>query len=373
MSETNASGTVDSAAGMRADFVSIQYLRGLAALGVVLFHASQRAGGAFGAGAAGVDVFFVISGFIMWTVSARRATGPGDFLLRRAGRIAPLYWTVTLLVVALDLLRPSLFPNMRLTAGHVAQSLLFLPHRDPAGVVAPVIVPGWTLNYEAFFYVVFALTLLLRPGRRALILTAALGGLCLIGLFLPHGRWPAVDTYADPLVLEFAAGVWLAKAAAAGRLGREPAALGAIAAGLLILTVVALTDADARGWARLAYWGLPAVLIVWGALSLEGSGRMPALAPLKGLGDASYSLYLAHGLALSLAFKLIGGLGLPFLVEIALAAPFAVLAGLACYRLVERPLLALFHGRARRSFRALFARQPTGAGRVLPMSSPEHS
>ncbi|MGZ3272334.1 MAG: acyltransferase family protein [Caulobacteraceae bacterium] len=338
----------DNGAGMRSDVLSIQYLRGLAALGVLLFHASQRAGAAFGAGAAGVDIFFVISGFIMWTVSARRATGPGDFLLRRAGRIAPLYWTVTLLVVGLDLLRPSLFPNMRLDGPHVIQSLLFLPHRDPAGVIAPVIVPGWTLNYEVFFYVTFALTLFLPAGRRAWALTAALGGLCLLGLFLPRGRWAAVDTYCDPLILEFVAGAWLAKAAAAGRLGGTPAACAAIAMGLAILAVVGVTGVEVRGWARLVYWGLPALLIVWGGLSLEGAGRVPVIAPLKLLGDASYSLYLAHGLALSLAFKLIGGLGLPFLVVILLTTPFGVLTGLACYGLLERPLLALFHGSRRR-------------------------
>src|ERR1700742_3051032 len=133
MPETGAHAPVEDGAGMRSDFLSIQYLRGLAALGVLLFHASQRAGGAFGAGAAGGDVFFVISGFIMWTAAARRAAGPGDFLLRRAGRIAPLYWTMTLLIVGLDLLRPSLFPNMRLNPPHVILSLLFLPHHDPAG------------------------------------------------------------------------------------------------------------------------------------------------------------------------------------------------------------------------------------------------
>jgi exopolysaccharide production protein ExoZ len=336
---------------MRSDFLSIQYLRGIAALGELLYHASQRAGAAFGAGAAGVDVFFVISGFIMWTVSARRAAGPGDFLLRRAGRIAPLYWTVTLLVVGLDLLKPSVFPNLRLDAPHVIQSLLFLPHRDPTGEIAPVIVPGWTLNYEAFFYVVFAATLLLPMGRRAWALTAALGGLCLIGLFLPHGRWAAVDTYCDPLVLEFVAGAWLAKAAAAGRLGGAGAAWTAIGAGLAILALVAVTGADVRGWARLLYWGLPALLIVWGALSLEGGGQVPVFAPLKLMGDASYSIYLAHGLALSLVFRLIGGLNLPFAAQLALAAPFAVLAGLACYVLVERPLLALFHGRRRSTAR----------------------
>jgi exopolysaccharide production protein ExoZ len=339
----------ENAAGMRADFLSIQYLRGLAALGVLLFHSSQRAGEAFGAGAAGVDVFFVISGFIMWTVSARKATGPGDFLLRRAGRIAPLYWTVTLLVVGLDLLRPSLFPNMRLNLPHVIQSLLFLPHRDPTGAIAPVIVPGWTLNYEAFFYGVFALTLLLPPGRRAWSLTAALGGLCLVGLFLPRGRWAVIDTYCDPLILEFVAGAWLAKAAADGRLGGLREACAAIVGGLVILAAVAVSGAAVEGWARLLCWGLPALLIVWGALSLEGAGRLPAIRPLKLLGDASYSIYLAHGLALSLAFKLIGGLDLPFLASVALAAPFGVLAGLACYGLLERPLLAVFHGRRRAS------------------------
>jgi exopolysaccharide production protein ExoZ len=73
------------------------------------------------------------------------------------------------------------------------------------------------------------------------------------------------------------------------------------------------------------------------------------LPSLKLLGDASYSVYLAHGLALSLVFRLIGGLGLPFAAQLALAVPFAVLAGLACYFLVERPLLALFHGRRRPS------------------------
>ena len=349
MLRSSARRSVEIGAGMRSDFLSIQYLRGFAALGVLLYHASQRAGAAFGAGAAGVDVFFVISGFIMWTVSARRATGPGDFLLRRAGRIAPLYWSVTLLVVGLDLLRPSLFPNMRLDAPHVIQSLLFVPHRDPTGAIAPVIVPGWTLNYEAFFYVTFALTLLLPAGRRAWALTAVLGGLCLLGLFLPRDRWAAAYTYTDPLVLEFVAGAWLAKAAAAGRLGGAAAAWTAIGAGLLILVAVAVAGVDVNGWARLLYWGLPAWLIAWGALSLEGGGRMAVFPPLKLLGDASYSIYLAHGLALSLVFRLIGGLGLPFAAQLALAAPFAVLAGLACYVLVERPLLTVFHGRRRSS------------------------
>jgi exopolysaccharide production protein ExoZ len=230
----------------------------------------------------------------------------------------------------------------------VVLSLLFLPHHDPAGAVAPVIVPGWTLNYEAFFYVTFALTLLAPRGRRATILTLGLGLLCLAGLALRPTGSAILATYTDPLILEFVAGVWLAKAAAAGDLGRTNASLGAVAAGLVILGGVAVAGLDASGWARLAEWGLPALLIVWGALGLEGAGRLPRWPALKLLGDASYSIYLAHGLALSAAFRIGEGLDLPTAVQLWLGIPFAVLAGLLCHLLVEKPLLALFHGRRRR-------------------------
>ena len=77
---------------------SIQYLRGFAAFGVLIYHAAERAGGAFGLGAAGVDVFFVISGFIMWVVTCKRSPSPQEFLLKRVQRIVPLYWGLTLLV-----------------------------------------------------------------------------------------------------------------------------------------------------------------------------------------------------------------------------------------------------------------------------------
>ena len=146
-------------------------------------------------------------------------------------------------------------------------------------------------------------------------------------------------------MLEFVAGVWLAKTAAAGYLGRIAQGVAAIAAGVVIIAIVAVTGVAVEGWARLLYWGLPALLIVWGALSLEGCGRSPVVAPLKGLGDASYSLYLTHGLAVSLAFRLFAGRGLSTALQIAMAIALALLCGLICHHLVERPLLTVFHGR----------------------------
>ena len=94
--------------------LSLQYLRGIAALLVVAFHAAEYlarasgrpAGFPFTAGVSGVDVFFVISGFVITWSSAGRAMSPADFLWRRAVRIVPLYWFLTFIVTSIALLQP---------------------------------------------------------------------------------------------------------------------------------------------------------------------------------------------------------------------------------------------------------------------------
>ena len=332
----------------KGELLSIQYLRAVAAIGVLIFHAADRTGGQFGVGGAGVDVFFVISGLIMWVISARRPPTPFEFLSRRAGRIVPLYWLVTLGLCGVWLAAPGLFPHLSPTPGHVIQSLLFLPHVDPDGVIAPLVAPGWTLNYEAFFYVVFAAALLAPGHLRALLLSAALGSLVMAGLLLrPQGAIAA--TYTSPLLLEFLAGVWIGKTWVAGRM---PSA--GVSALLLLAGVGALAAVVAIGLnvepVRLLVWGVPGMAIVVGALGLEAAGRVPVWRAVKFLGDASYSIYLVHALAISLALKLGQMLGLtngPTLFIAALAV--GVAAGSLCYLAVERPLSRLFQPPVRRS------------------------
>src|SRR5947209_976295 len=121
---------------------NIQYLRGIAALGVVAFHAALTAGVPFRMGAFGVDIFFVISGFLMvaiTNVNSRQA----PFLRDRIVRVVPLYWIATLVVYLAD---------RRYTSGpdQLVSSLMFIPrgHSADAPWFFPVLNVGWTLNYE---------------------------------------------------------------------------------------------------------------------------------------------------------------------------------------------------------------------------------
>lgn len=320
---------------------SIQYLRGFAAFGVLVYHAAERAGGSFGLGAAGVDVFFVISGFIMWMVTCRRPPSPQDFLVRRLQRIVPLYWGLTLVVAGVALAAPFVFPNMQVTWPHLLQSLFFVPHYDSAGLVAPLIVPGWTLNYEMFFYALFAAGLLAPARLRPWLVSAALLALVAIR---PLGDTtnPIWATYTNPLLLEFGAGVWLGKAWSEDKLPKVRTGWALVVAGLLGFAAAGFSGVDVER-ARVILWGVPALLLVTGAISIERHGPVPSMRPLQAVGDASYSLYLVHGLAISAVFRALqmAGLEQP-IVLFAVSIVAGVIAGLITYHLVEKPMMKLF-------------------------------
>jgi exopolysaccharide production protein ExoZ len=332
------------------DLVSIQYLRGLAASAVLIFHACQKGGLDFGVGAAGVDLFFVISGFIMWVVSEARPLRPRQFVGRRIERIVPLYWLVTLGAAGVAISLPGVFPNMAPTWSHVLGSIFFVPHRDAAGAIYPLIVPGWSLNYEMFFYAIFAVGLALSARLRLPYLVAVLLAFVAAGR-LVQSNSPLWLTYTDPLLLEFLAGVLLG--AAYTRQIRLPAVLCLllIAVGVLGYAATPLLGLHIAAW-RVLQWGLPAVAIVTGAVMLERAGKVGYWRAPHFLGDASYSLYLVHGFAVSAAFKLAGKLQLPLALTVTLAVVAGLLAGMATYKLVEQPLLRLMKYRARRAVAA---------------------
>jgi exopolysaccharide production protein ExoZ len=304
-------------------FYSIQALRGIAAIMVAIFHFFPSK---FTVGAAGVDLFFVISGFIMGTVGISEK--PLRFLTNRAIRIAPLYWLFTFVMCAGAV--AGVYSNFTFDASRLIKSMLFIPHFDAEGHAWPLMVVGWTLNLEVFFYIIFAVGL---SFRRPLVITAAvLSAMVAIG-YIFETPSAALTLWTSPLLLEFIVGLLLSRVALSSKLG-----LPAVLIGIAILAatnVFSLFDSSYR----IFVWGIPAVLIVGGCLAIERAGAWPCLVlkPLQSVGDASYSLYLSHGFLAAAVHKFFGKAFMPSAIGLALA----IFGAIAIYRFVEKPLLRL--------------------------------
>ena len=298
---------------------------------MVLYHACQWTDAGFKIGAAGVDLFFVISGFVMGLALPDPAARPGEFLRRRLWRVAPAYWLVTFAVLFAALTWPRLLPRVYPTPGQTLLSLLFIPHLDPAGLPFPLLPVGWSLSYEMIFYGLVAISLTQPAKRRFGVLAAGLIGVMLSGAIV-H---PAFFLFANPMMLQFLAGVLIARAYGQGRLPRRDAGWSLIASGAVIY--VALAGLDLYGsLLRPLLWGAPAALVVAGAVSLEAQGVRIRLPVLGLLGEASYSIYLCHWPVVAILAKLAGPPS-PWLFAPLAAAAVAV--GLAFWWLIERPLM----------------------------------
>jgi exopolysaccharide production protein ExoZ len=310
----------------------IQYLRAVAALAVVLFHAAERSGEHFAIGAAGVDVFFVVSGFIMIVISENRHLTPLGFLKDRLLRIAPSYWIVTSIMVLGSL--AGLFPNLMLDPAHLIASYLFIPVASPStGEMWPILVQGWTLNYEMFFYLVFAASLLLARPLRIAALALVFGTLVLVGQFAaPAGS--IMDFYTRPIVLEFLAGAVIGRLWLAGHAPHPDTGLMLIAFAILSFAAIYLLQSNFNTWLCAPL----AICLVSGMLAVEKGGALPRIPALSYIGDASYSIYLWHTLAISVVVKAGMMAGLPTAAIVWLGALLGTLLGIVCYEGVERPL-----------------------------------
>lgn len=322
----------------------IQYLRAVAAMMVVWHHGAGQVPGVgqvFTAqfGTSGVDLFFVISGFIMVMTTSGRAITPQEFFVRRLIRVAPIYWILTTLLVVLALAAPSLFRTTVLTWDSVLQSLLFIPHLSPshAGRVWPVLVPGWTLNYEMFFYAIFAVSLAFSS--RLAVVGGTLVTLVLVGFVLGPFDNPIAQTYTHAILLEFAAGALICHLWMNGRLR-----LGLVSSVVAIVVGAALLVQRRTEFLEGNFTTLAgAVLVVMGSLHERFMGWHSRL--LLTLGDASYSIYLTHIFTL-------GALRGPWIKVVPLsntlvsATAFMVVAlvasalvGWLAFRCIEKPLL----------------------------------
>jgi peptidoglycan/LPS O-acetylase OafA/YrhL len=342
---------------------NIQVLRALAAYMVVYHHVQDWFNGfhpntlTSNIGATGVDIFFVISGFVMVYTNQTVQRTPIEFWRGRIIRIVPLYWLVTLLIAWLSLigLKPYALAN-GWTGTDLLTSLFFVAHIRSDGQEIPIVFLGWTLVYEMFFYAVFGVALALSNMQRIVL---AMTGFFIVLWVFGMVVGPATFTlkyYTNPIMLEFSAGSVL------GLLYSRPMLFQSrfyllfgvltIVIGFLSICVGDLLMGGASSALRHVVVGIPATSIVMGTLALERAGIRCGSSFLLLQGAASYCVYLLHPLVLQATFKVMKAL-LPlkvplFAVGTVLVAFVSVAAVAALvHTWLEKPLSAYLRRRWR--------------------------
>ena len=340
-------------------FNGVQALRFFAALLVVVTHATGMAtermlgmgpGHFWYNGQSGVDIFFVISGFVMALSSTSlegRADGWRTFAKRRILRVVPMYWIATTLKVVMVLALPAMALHSHFDPLHITNSYLFLPSYNEDGEVLPVLTVGWTLQFEMFFYAMFTLALLFkRPplvfcGLVFLVLST-------VGSLVAHPAGVgAIWSYTSPIILEFIYGMIIARFLCKPRMPVWLGALIAVAGFAVLMGVHTLV-----AW-RPYMWGIPAAMVVLGVVQMERAIGAHLPKWLLEQGNASYVLYLFHPF-------LVPAVGVILIKAHIISLPLAVVA---C--LVASPLMALVIHRVIENPLNRWLKNATSAGGML--------
>ncbi|NNH31363.1 acyltransferase [Rhizobium sp. SEMIA 4085] len=341
----------------------VQYLRAFAATSVAVYHIGFIFGWQWRPLAAGVDLFFVVSGFIMWSVTAGKHVRPAEFLSHRIIKIVPLYWLFTIIFAVGASLSPGSFDEASPTVSELAKSLLFIPYSARNGADGPALAVGWTLNIEMYFYLIFAYGLALKERHRLTYLTVTLGTL-MFARFL-SSEVASLRVVASPLLLEFFAGIFIAVWYLSGRALPKNADMLFIGLGVAGIGLSFWVGPPVGGSRRVLMWGLPAALLLVGALSCERNRRQRKVEFLRYIGDASYALYLSHVITIAYCGYIFDKIGFEpkdaslsqQLSVFAVVFVACIAVGLACYYALDNPS----HQWMKQRLRRYWARPTTNA------------
>jgi len=329
------------------NFDSLQFFRFLAALMVVIVHSSfytsERltiGSPLFTEGSNGVNLFFVISGFVMIISSEKLVSSPSGwkiFAIKRIIRIVPIYWIITTLKIVILLLSPSAVYHTSLDIWFVVKSYFFIPAVNIEGEFRPFYGVGWTLNFEMFFYLLFTIALGFKI-RPLPFLSAIFIPLAILS-FYRKSDWPSISFYADIIVLNFLYGMIAAKLILRGvKLPKVFAQL-SILLGIICLFFPGLVPNPAVDNRGAIIIGVASFLVIYGGASIEYllTSKIPKF--LLFLGGASYSLYLIHPTVAPIVPTVLNKLNFKYtLVSISLCVIVAIAASIIFFKYCEKPL-----------------------------------
>ncbi|RZF60738.1 acyltransferase [Sphingomonas populi] len=324
-------------------YQGVQILRFIASALVLIAHASiytqernDKSISIWHQGGYGVDIFFVISGFVMVMASDPHKRGgvrnAVQFLLKRLARIYPLYWIATAMNLIILIALPKVVLHSRFEVGEVFSWFLLVPTLNSDGRIEPLVGVGWTLYFEMAFYCLFSIFIALRIRPIFLLPILVAGGI--YGLMLPAERAPGL-VYFSPLLFEFGYGVIIGILA---RRGMMPVRGGAL---LIIIGFTTLLLSPARlGGIDIVMHGVSSALVVLGFVVLEPFWSRRLHPTLLVLGAASYAMYLFHPIlgpaiptVLSILHIKAGILSIIGVISVSVAV------SLILHKVVEQPLL----------------------------------
>lgn len=320
---------------------SLQYVRAYAALLVLYFHAVLLVNKNYEGlvvpvmGSSGVALFFVLSGILMVIVRAHNTMRPFHFLLKRMVRIVPLYWSVTIFYVLVYYFLPEVMNSVQITSATLIKSLFFIPYENPAleGEVYPIVIPGWTLNFEVVFYLVFAIAMYFSGFMRLVVLLGALFLVYFVSYFIADS---VLSFYSHPYFFCFLSGVLLGFLSDRLTEINKPLSIFMLVFSVMFFVVSLILE-------NMLLDVLSASLLVFSMFVYErGAGRLFRNRFLAITGDSSYSLYLTHGMVLAVIMKICILLNLPWYVCLLLCLVVSWVVGLMVYNLYERHLTKYF-------------------------------
>jgi peptidoglycan/LPS O-acetylase OafA/YrhL len=352
--------------GKTKELLLIQVLRGFASLLVVFFHATENyhsnlgkefLGGFFSFGGAGVDLFFVLSGFIITYTSRdllKSRSNCSYFLQRRAIRIFPVYWIITIGFLLIQAALPTLYKTH---FSYNWETLLFTFFLLPGHFMVNGV--SWTLTNELFFYLLFAIAFFIRKGQWLFILITAYC-ILIITVYLLGEHKAITNEWMNlvffPMNIEFFLGVGIAIIIhkVPLRLTFPAAALGTF---LFLLSGILENNGNRifdHAFNRVVYYGIPSALLIAGLTRYEMEKkpvRVPAL--LLSLGDASYSLYLVHLPVMAAAAKLLArytATGTAF-SHIMMLIVIVVVCGISIFffKYIEKPLIRFLNSKVKKN------------------------